>query len=96
LTARLYTGAPEWRLRQEWVLGVGGVRLLRALGIQAGCLACERGHAAFMFIERMRELTAKGLTPAQAEQQIRATSLFTTHTPVAAGTTSLAQNRSSK
>jgi len=85
LTARLYTGAPEWRLRQEWVLGVGGVRLLRALGIQPDVWHANEGHAAFMFIERMRELTAKGLPPAQAEEQIRATSLFTTHTPVAAG-----------
>src|SRR3989441_9705951 len=85
LTARLYTGAPEWRLRQEWVLGVGGVRLLRALGIQPQVWHANEGHAAFMFIERMRELTAKGLNPAQSEAQIRATSLFTTHTPVAAG-----------
>ena len=85
LTARLYTGAPEWRLRQEWVLGVGGVRLLRALGIQPDVWHANEGHAAFMFIERMRELTGTGRTPAQAEAQIRATSLFTTHTPVAAG-----------
>src|SRR5437667_387952 len=85
LTARLYTGAPEWRLRQEWVLGVGGVRVLRALGVQPEVWHANEGHAAFMFIERMRELMGKGLTPAQAEKQIRATSVFTTHTPVAAG-----------
>ncbi len=85
LTARLYTSAPEWRLRQEWVLGVGGVRLLRALGIQPDVWHANEGHAAFMFIERMRELTGKGLNPAQAQAQIRASSLFTTHTPVAAG-----------
>ena len=85
LTARLYTGAPEWRLRQEWVLGVGGVRVLRALGVQPEVWHANEGHAAFMFIERMRELMGKGLTSAQAQEQIRATSVFTTHTPVAAG-----------
>jgi starch phosphorylase len=85
LTARLYTSAPEWRVRQEWVLGVGGVRILRALGIQPEVWHANEGHAAFMFIERMRELVATGLTAAQAEKQIRMTSLFTTHTPVAAG-----------
>jgi starch phosphorylase len=85
LTARLYTGEPEWRVRQEWVLGVGGVRLLRALGIQPEVWHANEGHAAFMFIERMRELTEKGLTPATATEQLRATSVFTTHTPVAAG-----------
>src|SRR6266571_5150225 len=85
LTARLYTSAPEWRLRQEWVLGVGGVRLLRALGIQPDVWHANEGHAAFMFIERMRELTGTGLSPSQAGDQIRATSVFTTHTPVPAG-----------
>lgn len=85
LTARLYTSEPEWRVRQEWVLGVGGVRILRALGIQPETWHANEGHAAFMFIERMRELIAQGLTRAQAEAQIRATSVFTTHTPVAAG-----------
>jgi starch phosphorylase len=85
LTARLYTGDPAWRLRQEWVLGVGGVRLLRALGIQPEVWHANEGHAAFMFIERMRELTGTGLSPATAVEQIRRTSVFTTHTPVAAG-----------
>ncbi len=85
LTARLYTSAPEWRLRQEWVLGVGGVRVLRALGIQPDVWHANEGHAAFMYVERMRELIGTGLTPAQAEEQIRATSVFTTHTPVPAG-----------
>jgi starch phosphorylase len=85
LTARLYTSAPEWRLRQEWVLGVGGVRLLRALGIQPDVWHANEGHAAFMYVERMRELIASGLTPSKAEGQIRTTSVFTTHTPVPAG-----------
>jgi len=85
LTARLYTSAPEWRLRQEWVLGVGGVRVLRALGIQPDVWHANEGHAAFMYVERMRELIGTGLSPSQAQEQIRATSVFTTHTPVPAG-----------
>jgi starch phosphorylase len=85
LTARLYTSAPEWRLRQEWVLGVGGVRLLRALGIHPEIWHANEGHAAFMYVERMRELIAQGLTVAKATEQIRASSVFTTHTPVPAG-----------
>jgi starch phosphorylase len=85
LTARLYTSATEKRLRQEWVLGVAGVRVLRALGIQPEIWHANEGHAGFMYLERMRELIAKGLTLLQAREQIRATSVFTTHTPVSAG-----------
>jgi glycogen phosphorylase len=85
LTARLYTSAPEWRLRQEWVLGVGGVRMLRALGINPETWHANEGHAAFMYVERLRELLAKGLTLKAAQDQIRASSVFTTHTPVPAG-----------
>ena len=85
LTARLYASGTESRLRQEWVLGVAGVRMLRALGIQPTIWHANEGHAAFMYIERMRELIEKGLTAAQAKEQIRATSIFTTHTPVPAG-----------
>jgi starch phosphorylase len=85
LTARLYTSAPEWRLRQEWVLGVGGVRMLRALGINAETWHANEGHAAFMYVERLRELLAKGLTLQAAKDEIRASSVFTTHTPVPAG-----------
>lgn len=85
LTARLYTSAAEWRLRQEWVLGVGGVRVLRALGINPEIWHANEGHAAFSYIERMRELIATGLTLQAAEDQIRSTSVFTTHTPVPAG-----------
>ena len=85
LTARLYTSAPEWRLRQEWVLGVGGVRVLRALGINPEIWHLNEGHAAFMYVERLRELLQKGVTLATAENQIRASSVFTTHTPVPAG-----------
>ena len=85
LTARLYASGTESRLRQEWVLGVAGVRMLRALGIQPTIWHANEGHAAFMYIERMRELIEKGLTAPQAKEHIRATSIFTTHTPVPAG-----------
>ena len=85
LTARLYTSAPEWRLRQEWVLGVGGVRVLRALGINPEIWHLNEGHAAFMYVERLRELLQKGVPLSTAENQIRASSVFTTHTPVPAG-----------
>jgi starch phosphorylase len=67
------------------VLGVGGVRMLRALGVHPEIWHANEGHAAFMYVERMRELLAKGLTLQQAEDQIRASSVFTTHTPVPAG-----------
>ncbi|MGH7528913.1 MAG: alpha-glucan family phosphorylase [Gemmatimonadales bacterium] len=85
LAARLYTVATELRLRQEWVLGVGGVRLLRALGIEPAVWHANEGHAAFLFVERVRELTAAGVPVSEAERRVRATSVFTTHTPVPAG-----------
>src|SRR5262245_29524736 len=85
LTARLYASATEWRLKQEWVLGVAGVRMLRALGLQPDLWHANEGHAAFMYVERLRELIEQGRTPAEARAQIRATSIFTTHTPVPAG-----------
>ena len=85
LTARLYTSAAEWRLRQEWILGVGGVRMLRALGIHPEIWHTNEGHAGFMYVERMRELIGSGLTLQEAKDQIRSSSVFTTHTPVAAG-----------
>jgi starch phosphorylase len=85
LAARLYTVATERRLRQEWVLGVGGVRLLRALGLAPVVWHANEGHAAFMYVERLRELVAEGVSPVEAEGRIRSTSVFTTHTPVPAG-----------
>ncbi len=85
LTHKLYTGVPELRLRQEWVLGVGGVRVLRALGIEPAVWHANEGHAAFMFVERLREHLAAGVPYEEAVRRVRATSVFTTHTPVAAG-----------
>ncbi|MFI5207585.1 MAG: alpha-glucan family phosphorylase [Gemmatimonadales bacterium] len=85
LTHKLYAGNRELRLRQEWVLGAGGVRVLRALGIDPAAWHANEGHAAFMFLERLRELRTHGVAKDEAVRRIRATSVFTTHTPVAAG-----------
>ena len=85
LSHRLYAGSPDLRLRQEWVLGVGGVRLLRALGNDPAAWHSNEGHAAFMLLERVRELTVAGVPFHEAIQRVRATSVFTTHTPVPAG-----------
>ncbi len=85
LAARLYAGDNEQRLRQEWILGVGGVRVLRALGIEPVAWHANEGHATFLFVERLRELIVAGHMPADAVRRVRATSVFTTHTPVPAG-----------
>ena len=77
---------PDLRLRQEWILGVGGVRVLRAVGIDPGVWHANEGHAAFMLVERLRELIADGhdLRRRPSSRSAR-TSVFTTHTPVPAG-----------
>jgi len=85
LSHRLYGGGLDLRLRQEWILGAGGVRVLRALGHDPAVWHANEGHPAFMLIERLRELMARGVTLTDAIPQVRATSLFTTHTPVPAG-----------
>jgi glycogen phosphorylase len=85
LSHKLYAGGAEMRLRQEWVLGVGGVRLLRRLGIDPAAWHANEGHAAFMFIERMRELLEQGRSLDEARAEVRGHSIFTTHTPVPAG-----------
>lgn len=85
LAARLYGGDHEMRLIQEFVLGIGGVRVLHALGYQPEAWHLNEGHSAFSALERARELVRSGLTFEQAREQVRAKTLFTTHTPVAAG-----------
>jgi glycogen phosphorylase len=85
LSARLYGGDQELRLRQELVLGIGGVRVLRALGIAPRVWHANEGHTAFMMVERVRELMAAGVAFDPALAAVRATTVFTTHTPVAAG-----------
>src|SRR5216117_3474263 len=85
LSHRLYAGGPDLRLRQEWILGVGGVRVLRTLGYDPAVWHANEGHAAFMLVERVRELVASGASFADAVRRVRAASVFTTHTPVPAG-----------
>ena len=85
LSARLYSGDHEMRISQEIVLGIGGVRALRALGIAPSAWHLNEGHAAFLSLERCRELVASGMSFNEAREAVAANSLFTTHTPVAAG-----------
>ncbi len=85
LTARLYTSDLEMRIAQEILLGLGGVRALRALGYNPSVWHMNEGHSAFLALERARELVAAGRPFAQAVEKIRNASIFTTHTPVAAG-----------
>ncbi len=85
LSARLYGGDQEMRLAQEMVLGIGGVRALRALGIEPAVYHMNEGHSAFLVLERARELVAAGFSFAEAQDIIRGTTVFTTHTPVPAG-----------
>jgi starch phosphorylase len=85
LTQKLYQGGHENRLCQEWILGVGGVRVLRALGIHPDAWHANEGHAAFMMVERVREYVEDGLPMEEAVARVRAGGIFTTHTPVPAG-----------
>ncbi len=85
ITHRLYGGDEAARLRQEMVLGVGGVRALRALGLAPSVWHMNEGHAAFLTLELLREQCAAGLDPAAAVEAVAAQCAFTTHTPVAAG-----------
>lgn len=85
LTARLYESGEELRLKQEWILGVGGTRVLEALDVQPGCWHANEGHAAFMMIERLRLEIETGATLDEGIARVRSTSVFTTHTPVPAG-----------
>lgn len=85
LCERLYVADQEQRIQQEIVLGVGGVRALRALGINPSVWHANEGHSAFMMLERVREEVEKGKGFAEALEAVRATTIFTTHTPVPAG-----------
>lgn len=86
ITNQLYGGDREMRIRQETVLGIGGMRLLKALGIEPSVVHINEGHSAFLIIEKMRMLMEeKGLDFPQAKDAVHATCVFTTHTPVPAG-----------
>jgi len=83
---RLYTNDPEQRLRQEIVLGIGGMQVLAALGIEPSAVHINEGHPGLAFLERVRRLVERGATFDDAVAKIRNTSVFTTHTPLSAGT----------
>ncbi|MGD9940088.1 MAG: alpha-glucan family phosphorylase [Clostridia bacterium] len=86
ITATLYGGDKENRIRQELLLGVGGIRALRAVGVNPVVTHMNEGHAAFLALERIREIMAdQGFTFSQAAQAVWPTNIFTTHTPVPAG-----------
>ena len=85
ISARLYTGDIEHRLRQEIVLGIGGSQVLNALGIKHSICHLNEGHPAFVLLERIRERIADGMNYDEAAREVRATTVFTTHTPVSAG-----------
>ncbi len=85
ITHILYVRGREMRLHQELVLGVGGVRVLRALGIDPAVWHLNEGHSAFLLAERAREFVAGGVDLGAAWDRIRRDSVFTIHTPVSAG-----------
>jgi glycogen phosphorylase len=85
ITGALYGGDREMRIRQEVLLGVGGVRALRALGLAPTVWHMNEGHSAFLALERLRELVSSGVSYGAALERVRAGGLFTTHTPVPAG-----------
>ncbi|AHY45456.1 alpha-glucan phosphorylase [Rubrobacter radiotolerans] len=85
LTSRLYGGDNRTRITQEIVLGIGGVRALKRVGLTPAVYHMNEGHAAFLAIERMRELVAVGRSFEQAQEEVRRSTVFTTHTPVPAG-----------
>jgi len=85
LSARLYGGDRETRVQQEVILGIGGVRALKALGVEPAVYHLNEGHAAFVVLQRIRDLCESGSTFDAALQEVRRTTVFTTHTPVPAG-----------
>lgn len=86
ITSRLYGGGTEMRIKQEIVLGIGGMRALEALNISPTVFHMNEGHSAFLALERSRMLLeGSNLTFDEARQQVMSTNVFTTHTPVPAG-----------
>ena len=85
ITHILYVRGREMRLHQELVLGAGGVRAIKALGIEPAVWHLNEGHSAFLLVERTRALVEKGVALDEAWDRIRSNSVFTIHTPVSAG-----------
>jgi glycogen phosphorylase len=85
LSARLYGGDRETRVQQEIILGIGGVRALKAMGVTPAAYHLNEGHAAFVVLQRIRDLCEAGAGFDSALEEVRRSTVFTTHTPVAAG-----------
>lgn len=85
LTHHLYGGNQETRIGQEIILGIGGVRLLRVLHLEPDVWHMNEGHSAFLALERIREYSAQGVPFDTAWEAVKASTVFTTHTPVPAG-----------
>jgi starch phosphorylase len=85
LSARLYGGDRETRIQQEIILGIGGVRALKMLGADPAVFHLNEGHASFVVLQRIRDLIEQGTSFDDALEEIRRTTVFTTHTPVPAG-----------
>lgn len=93
VTHHLYGGDNENRLKQEMLLGLGGIRVLKRLGIESDIYHCNEGHAAMIGLERIKDLVeSTDLKYAEAREVVRASTLFTTHTPVPAGHDSFHQD----
>ena len=85
ITHQLYGGDNENRLKQEIMLGIGGMLALKKLGIKKDVYHCNEGHAALMGLQRLVDLVAEGLSFNEAKEIVRASGLYTCHTPVPAG-----------
>jgi starch phosphorylase len=85
LSNRLYIADEEQRIQQEILLGIGGIRVLTALGIKPSVWHANEGHTAFIMLERIREEVEQGASFLEAAQRVRSTTVFTTHTPIPAG-----------
>ena len=93
ITHHLYGGDWDNRLKQELVLGCGGIQALRKLGVDDVTYHCNEGHAAFIGLERLKEYISEGkMTFQEAVEVVRSSSLFTTHTPVPAGHDAFSEN----
>jgi len=85
LSARLYTADREQRFQQEFVLGVGGVRVLQELDYQPAVWHANEGHTSLMMMERLRQEAERGISFSEAVEKVQSNTIFTTHTPVTAG-----------
>lgn len=93
ITAQLYGGGHDMRIKQELLIGIGGVRALKVAGYDPDIFHMNEGHSAFLGLERVRMLIQdKGLNFTEALEAVRASNCFTTHTPVAAGNDAFASN----